>query len=67
MRSAYIVVDIKGTFSYVINQDNGFVTGGLPPGMYHVVVTAPGHVRSLVFEVEDWLVFPDFVRRVVSG
>ena len=38
-------VDGAGTFNYAINQDHEFFPGPLPPGRYHVLVTAPG-IRS---------------------
>src|SRR5262249_26242336 len=38
-------VDGVGTFNYAINQDHEFFPGPLPPGLYHVLVTALG-VRS---------------------
>jgi serine/threonine protein kinase len=40
------IVDGAGTFNYAINQDHEFFRGGLPPGTYHVVVTAPGGARA---------------------
>ncbi|HTT00152.1 MAG TPA: serine/threonine-protein kinase [Streptosporangiaceae bacterium] len=40
------VVDDAGTFNYAINQDHEFFRGGLPPGTYRVVVTAPGGARA---------------------
>jgi Protein kinase domain len=42
------VVDSAGTFSYAINQDHEFFPGPLPPGTYHVVVTASGGARAVV-------------------
>jgi hypothetical protein len=35
-------VDGVGTFSYGINQNRAQFPGGLRPGSYHVLVTAPG-------------------------
>jgi hypothetical protein len=40
------IVDGAGTFSYAINQDHEFFPGGLPPGTYHVIVTASGGARA---------------------
>jgi serine/threonine protein kinase len=40
------VVDEAGTFNYAINQDHEFSPGGLPPGTYHVVVSAPNGARA---------------------
>jgi hypothetical protein len=40
-------VDSAGTFSYAINQGHEFFRGPLPPGTYHVVVTAPGGARAV--------------------
>jgi hypothetical protein len=36
------VVDLAGTFSYAINQAHEFFSGKIPPGIYKVLVTAPG-------------------------
>jgi len=36
------VTDRAGTFSYAIDQGHLFFSGPLPPGTYHVLVTAPG-------------------------
>ena len=36
------VVDAAGTFSYAINQAHEFFSGKIPPGIYKVLVTAPG-------------------------
>jgi hypothetical protein len=41
------IVDRAGTFSYAVNQAQEFFRGGLPPGTYHVVVTAPGGARAV--------------------
>jgi hypothetical protein len=41
------IVDRAGTFSYAINQAHEFFRGALPPGTYHVVVTAPGGARAV--------------------
>jgi Protein kinase domain len=41
------IVDRAGTFSYAVNQAHEFFRGGLPPGTYHVVVTAPGGARAV--------------------
>jgi hypothetical protein len=41
------IVDSAGTFSYAINQGHEFFRGPLPPGTYHVVVTAPGGARAV--------------------
>ncbi|HTZ30020.1 MAG TPA: serine/threonine-protein kinase [Streptosporangiaceae bacterium] len=43
---AHPIVDEAGTFSYAINQDHEFFRGGLPAGIYQVVVTAPGGARA---------------------
>jgi serine/threonine protein kinase len=40
------IVDEAGTFSYAINQDHEFFRGGLPPGTYHVLVTARSGARA---------------------
>jgi serine/threonine protein kinase len=40
------VVDQAGTFYYAINQDHEFFRGGLPPGRYRVVASAPGGARA---------------------
>jgi len=40
------VVDNAGTFSYAINQDHEFFRGGLPPGRFRVVASAPGGARA---------------------
>jgi hypothetical protein len=42
------VVDLKGTFNYAVNQGHEFSQRQLPPGVYHIVVTAPGgrHARA---------------------
>jgi hypothetical protein len=40
-------VDRAGTFNYAINQGHEFFPGPLPPGTYHVVVTAPGSARAV--------------------
>jgi hypothetical protein len=40
------IVDRAGTFSYAINQAHEFFRGGLPPGTYHVMVTAPGGAKA---------------------
>jgi len=37
--------DNTGAFNYVINQGHEFFPGPLPPGLYRVVVTAPGGLR----------------------
>ena len=39
--AVHVPVDGVGTFSYAINQDHEFFPGPLPPGRYHVLVTAP--------------------------
>ncbi|MGO9144155.1 MAG: serine/threonine-protein kinase [Streptosporangiaceae bacterium] len=39
------IADGQGTFNYAINQDHEFFSGGLPPGVYHILVTAAGGVR----------------------
>ncbi len=36
------VVDLAGTFSYAINQAHEFFPSKIPPGIYKVLVTAPG-------------------------
>ncbi|HXJ28222.1 MAG TPA: serine/threonine-protein kinase, partial [Streptosporangiaceae bacterium] len=43
--AVHVPVDGAGTFNYAINQDHEFFPGPLPPGRYHVLVTAPG-IRS---------------------
>jgi Protein kinase domain len=40
------VVDQKGTFNYAVNQGHEFFPRGIPPGVYHVVVTGPGGRRA---------------------
>ncbi|MGN6176869.1 MAG: protein kinase domain-containing protein, partial [Streptosporangiaceae bacterium] len=42
------VVDLKGTFNYAVNQGHEFSPRQLPPGVYHILVTAPGgrHART---------------------
>jgi hypothetical protein len=42
------VVDLKGTFNYAVNQGHEFSPRQLPPGVYHILVTAPGgrHARA---------------------
>jgi hypothetical protein len=40
------IVDRAGTFSYAINQAQEFFRGGLPPGTYHVMVTAPDGAKA---------------------
>jgi hypothetical protein len=42
------VVDLKGTFNYAVNQGHEFSPRQLPPGAYHILVTAPGgrHARA---------------------
>ncbi len=42
------VVDLKGTFNYAVNQGHEFFPRQLPPGVYHILVTAPGarHARA---------------------
>ena len=40
------VVDLQGTFNYAINQGHEFFARGIPPGVYHVVVTGPGGRRA---------------------
>ena len=46
------VVDQKGTFNYALNQGHEFFRRGIPPGVYHVVVTGPGGRRARArFEV----------------
>jgi len=42
------VVDLKGTFNYAVNQGHEFSPLQLPPGVYHILVTAPGgrHARA---------------------
>jgi Protein kinase domain len=48
------VVDLAGRFSYAINQGHDFFRSGLPPGYYHVVVTAPsGAKATAVFQVRS--------------
>jgi hypothetical protein len=41
------VADSAGTFNYAINQNHEFFRGGLPPRIYHVLVTAPGGASSM--------------------
>jgi hypothetical protein len=36
------VTDLNGTFSYAIDQGHAFFKGAIPPGTYHVLVTASG-------------------------
>jgi hypothetical protein len=36
------VTDLNGTFNYAIDQGHIFFSGPIPPGKYHVLVTAPG-------------------------
>jgi serine/threonine protein kinase len=36
------VTDLNGTFNYAIDQGHVFFSGTMPPGTYHVLVTAPG-------------------------
>jgi hypothetical protein len=46
------VVDQQGTFNYALNQGHEFFPRGIPPGVYHVVVTGPGGRRARArFEV----------------
>jgi Protein kinase domain len=42
------VVDLTGTFNYAVNQGHEFSPRQLPPGVYHILVTAPGgrHARA---------------------
>jgi hypothetical protein len=42
------VVDLKGTFNYALNQGHEFFPRQMRPGVYHIVVTAPGgrHARA---------------------
>ena len=40
------IVDEAGTFNYAINQDHEFFRRGLPPGTYHVLVTASNGARA---------------------
>jgi serine/threonine protein kinase len=46
------IVDRAGTFSYAINQAHEFFRGALPPGTYHVVVTAGGARAVASFSVQ---------------
>jgi hypothetical protein len=41
------VADDVGSFNYAINQAHEFFTGGLPLGIYEVVVTGPGGSRAV--------------------
>jgi serine/threonine protein kinase len=48
------VADLAGTFSYAIDQGHVFFSGLIPPGTYHVLVTAPGERTARVsFLVND--------------
>ena len=48
----HVVADSAGNFSYAINQDHEFFSGGLPVRAYRVVVTAPaGASASATFTV----------------
>jgi serine/threonine protein kinase len=40
------LVDMMGTFNYVINSDHEFFAGLIPPGNYQVVVTGAGGRRA---------------------
>ncbi|HEV8218837.1 MAG TPA: serine/threonine-protein kinase [Streptosporangiaceae bacterium] len=40
--AVHVPVDGAGTFNYAINQSHEFFPGPLPPGLYHVLATAPG-------------------------
>jgi serine/threonine protein kinase len=49
------VVDLVGTFNYVINQEHEFFAGKIPPGRHRVTVTVPGAGGPMeaVFTVND--------------
>jgi Protein kinase domain len=40
------VADSAGTFNYAINQDHEFFRGGLPAGIYTVLITGAGGIRA---------------------
>lgn len=41
-----VTADGAGSFNYAINQNNAYFPGGIPPGRYKVVVTAPNGIRA---------------------
>jgi Protein kinase domain len=36
------VTDMRGTFNYAVDQGHRFFSGPIPPGIYHVLASAPG-------------------------
>jgi hypothetical protein len=42
----HVLTDGIGSFNYAINQNLGYFPGGIPPGPYKVVVTAPTGARA---------------------
>jgi hypothetical protein len=44
----HVLTDGIGSFNYAINQNQGYFPGGIPPGRYKVVVTAPGGPKATV-------------------
>jgi serine/threonine protein kinase len=42
----HVLTDGAGSFNYAINQNQGYFPGGIPPGRYKVVVTAPGGPKA---------------------
>jgi hypothetical protein len=52
------VVDLAGSFSYLINQDHEFFPGGLPPGRYRVKITVPGAGQAVTSFLVDPVATP---------
>jgi serine/threonine protein kinase len=46
--SDHPLTDLQGTFNYAIDQGHQFFRGPIPPGVYHVVVTAAGGRKASV-------------------